>query len=91
MRHVIFIAVCSSFALAAPGCAHSGSDPLPPRAKRAGPPEFVKDHPGFVKDTEVPSLPASAPADAALCERQCPEGQRCEVVQGVDRCVPNDP
>ncbi|MGA9520750.1 MAG: hypothetical protein WBV82_04755 [Myxococcaceae bacterium] len=88
MRGLRMMTTALALVLGGAGCAHSG-DPLPPRAKRAGPPESVKDHPGFDGSNATAVDADVAEPQRPLCTLQCPAGQHCETVQGVDRCAPD--
>lgn len=90
MREVL-LGVALAVSVGLTGCAHGG-DPLPPRAYSDGPPvpEAVKDDPRFFRGISAKDNPKPAPEKKPdPCALDCPEGQRCETFQGVDRCVPN--
>ncbi len=90
MRALLVMMTALSLMLGGAGCAHSG-DPLPPRAKKPGAPEFLKDHPLYqgANATAIDVDGPPAEPERSLCSRPCPDGHHCVTNQGVDRCVPN--
>ena len=69
-------------------CATSSSDPMPPRQDPNHVPEEVAKHPGFnAQKAKSINAPREDKSAQPLCARKCPDGQTCEVVQGVEKCV----